>query len=191
MALISPFLPPGTINGVPQPVLTAETFALRPWTEGDAAAVFFAHQDPTIALWHRRRIEGLDEAQNLIQRWRGQWEKESGASWAVCDDEGSVVGRAAISRINLFEGDGEVGYWTLPKARGRGAAPQAVTALRQWAFNTVGLKRLQLSHSTENQASCRIAVKTGFFFEGIKRSALRHEDGWHDMHLHASVNVAE
>ena len=104
---------------------------------------------------------------------------------------GSVVGRAAISRINLLEGDGELGYWTLPKARGRGAAPQAGTGLRQWAFNTVGLKRLQLSHSTENQASCRIAVKTGFSFEGIKRSALRHEDGWHDMHPHASVNVAE
>ena len=100
-----------------------------------------------------------------------------------------MVGRAALSRINLFEGDGEVGYWTLPTARGRGIASQAVTALREWAFDAVGLKRLQLTHSTRNKASCRIAAKTGFAFEGIKRSALRHEDGWHDMHLHAAVSA--
>ncbi len=189
MALISPFLPPGTINNVPQPVLTAKTLSLRPWTAGDTPVVFAAHKDPAIALWHRRRIEGLEESQAVIAQWAGQWEKESGASWAVCDGKGLVVGRAALSRINLFEGDGEVGYWTLPTARGRGIASQAVTALREWAFDAVGLKRLQLTHSTRNKASCRIAAKTGFAFEGIKRSALRHEDGWHDMHLHAAVSA--
>lgn len=188
MALIPPFLPPGTINSVPQPVLPADTFCLRPWTEGDAAVVMSAYQDPAIALWHRRRIEGLDEARKLIQRWRRQWENESGAAWAICDEDGLVAGRAAISRLNLFEGDGELGYWTLPRARGQGAASQAVAAVRGWAFDSVGLKRLQLSHSTLNDASCRIAAKTGFSLEGTKRSALRHEDGWHDMHLHAAVN---
>ena len=189
MALISPFLPPGTMNSIPQPVLTADTVTLRPWTEGDAPVVFAAHQDPAIAFWHRRRIEDLDDAQIVIERWLGQWEKESGASWAICDQRGLVVGRAALSRINLFEGDGEIGYWTLPTARGQGIAPQAVTAVREWAFNAVGLKRLQLTHSTRNEASCRVAARTDFAFEGIKRSALRHDDGWHDMHLHAAVNA--
>lgn len=120
MALISPFLPPGTINGDPQPVLTVGTFILRPWTIADSPVVLAAYQDPEITLWHRRRIAGLDDAQALIERWLVQWEQESGASWAVCDGQGLVIGRAALSRINLFEGDGEISYWTLPKARGQG-----------------------------------------------------------------------
>lgn len=188
MTLIAPFLPPGTINGVPQPVLAAGTFTLQPWTMTDAPVVLAAYQDPAITLWHRRRINGLDDAQVLIGRWLAQWEKESGASWAVCADQGLVIGRAALSRINLFEGDGEISYWTLPMARGQGAAPAAVAAVHQWAFADAGLKRLQLTHSTMNGISCRIAAKTGFALEGTKRSALRHEDGWHDMHLHATVN---
>ena len=109
MALISPFLPPGTMNSIPQPVLTADTVTLRPWTAGDAPVVFAAHQDPAIAFWHRRRIEDLDDALPVVEQWLGQWEKESGASWAICDQRGLVVGRAALSRINLFEGDGEIG----------------------------------------------------------------------------------
>ncbi|WP_342024931.1 GNAT family N-acetyltransferase [Arthrobacter citreus] len=188
MTLIAPFLPPGTINGVPQPVLTAGIFTLRPWSVADAPVVLAAYQDPAITLWHRRRIDGLDDAQVLVDRWLAKWEKESGASWAVCDDKGLIIGRAALSRINLFEGDGEISYWILPTARGQGVAPEAAAAVRQWAFTGAGLKRLQLTHSTLNEVSCRIAEKTGFALEGVKRSALRHEDGWHDMHLHAAVN---
>lgn len=141
MALISPFLPPGTINGDPQPVLTVGTFILRPWTIADSPVVLAAYQDPEITLWHRRRIAGLDDAQALIERWLVPWGQESGASWAVCDGQGLVIGRAALSRINLFEGDGEISYWTLPKARGQGAAPLAVAAVPRRAFNSVGLER--------------------------------------------------
>ena len=33
----------------------------------------------------------------------------------------------------------------------------------------------------------RVAAKAGFALEGTLRSAMRHPDGWHDMHLHARV----
>ena len=63
----------------------------------------------------------------------------------------------------------------------------AVTALADWALDVVGLHRLELYHATANEASCRVALKTGFAPEGTKRSAVLHEDGWHDMHLHARI----
>ncbi|WP_331460935.1 GNAT family N-acetyltransferase [Arthrobacter sp. zg-Y179] len=75
----------------------------------------------------------------------------------------------------------------LPEDRGNAVASRAEDALTRWAFGTAGLMRLQLSHSVRNQASCGVARKTGFALEGTKRSALRHADGWHDMHLHAAV----
>lgn len=51
----------------------------------------------------------------------------------------------------------------------------------------LGLQRLRLTHSVENPASCRVAERAGFALEGTMRSALLHEDGWHDEHLHARV----
>jgi RimJ/RimL family protein N-acetyltransferase len=61
------------------------------------------------------------------------------------------------------------------------------TALTHWAFEQVGFHRLELTHALADDASCRVADRSGFTLEGTKRSALLHPDGWHDMHLHARV----
>ena len=60
-------------------------------------------------------------------------------------------------------------------------------AVSVWAFGEAGFHRLRLSHSTRNDASCRVAVIAGFKLEGTKRSEAIHADGRHDMHLHARI----
>jgi len=47
---------------------------------------------------------------------------------------------------------------------------------------------LQSVRRAGNLPSCRVDIKTGFDFEGVKRRAGLHLDGWHDMHLHARIN---
>ena len=59
--------------------------------------------------------------------------------------------------------------------------------MSQWLFETAGLHRIVLAHSTRNNASCRVASKAGYLLEGTCRSDLLHSDGWHDMHLHARL----
>jgi RimJ/RimL family protein N-acetyltransferase len=66
-------------------------------------------------------------------------------------------------------------------------ASGAAGALAAWALNDLGLHRLEIHHSTRNEASCRVAERAGFTLEGVIRSALLHQDGWHDMHVHARV----
>jgi len=68
-----------------------------------------------------------------------------------------------------------------------GVAARATTTLTRWALDEIGLHRLELLHATANGASCKVAAKAGFVLEGTKRSAGWHQDGWHDMHLHARV----
>jgi RimJ/RimL family protein N-acetyltransferase len=75
----------------------------------------------------------------------------------------------------------------LPAARGAGVATSAVLALSAWALEEIGFCRLHLDHSTRNHASCRVATKSGYELEGTKRSAAVHDDGRHDMHLHARI----
>lgn len=75
----------------------------------------------------------------------------------------------------------------LPAARGARVASRAVRALSAWALDDIGFHRLELDHSTRNEASCRVALASGYAWEGTKRSAALHDDGRHDMHLHALV----
>ncbi|MER7345255.1 GNAT family N-acetyltransferase [Streptomyces aurantiacus] len=180
---------PGTLAGQEQPTLAASGgLILRAWSPKDAPAVYEAFQDPALQRWHARVADSEDEAREWIEDWRAAWAKERAATWAVADaDTGEVAGRVALREINLGDGQAEMAYWTMPRARGRGVAPRAVTALAGWALDVVGLHRLELYHATANEASCRVALKTGFVAEGVKRSAVLHEDGWHDMHLHARI----
>ena len=93
----------------------------------------------------------------------------------------------ALRDISLAYGLAECTYWTLPRARGRGVAATAARAAARWALAVVGLHRVELQHSVRNAASCRVALRAGFRAEGVRRSALFHADGWHDMHCHALV----
>ncbi|MEV0256096.1 GNAT family N-acetyltransferase [Streptomyces sp. NPDC050732] len=187
---ISDIVAAGTLARRPQPTLAVAGGGLvvRPWAVEDAPAVYEAFQDPEIQRWHARVADSESEVRGWMEGWRKAWADERDAYWAVADagtDE--VLGRVALRCIVLGDGQAEVAYWTMPSARGLGIAPRAVTALSDWAFDEVGLHRLELTHSTANEASCRVALKTGFAVEGTKRSALLHEDGWHDMHLHARI----
>ncbi|WP_330341046.1 GNAT family N-acetyltransferase [Streptomyces sp. NBC_00557] len=184
-----PVVPAGTLARIPQPSLpTGDGLLLRPWQAKDAPAVYAAFQDPLMHQWHIRSADSEAEAAGWIVQWQSGWKDEREAHWAVtAADTGDLLGRVALRRILLGDGCAEVAYWTVARARGRGVAVRAATALSRWALDEIGLHRLELSHATANRASCRVAVKAGFAAEGTRRSALLHADGWHDMHLHARV----
>ncbi|WBO67399.1 GNAT family N-acetyltransferase [Streptomyces camelliae] len=188
-SLTQPVVPAGTLARTPQPTLpTGDGLLLRPWQAQDAPAVHAAFQDPLMHQWHIRSCDSEEEAAGWIGQWQREWRGERQAQWAVVAADGDeLLGRVALRDIVLGDGVAEVAYWTVARARGRGVAVRATTALSRWAFEEVGLHRLELSHATANQASCRVAVKAGFAPEGTKRSALLHPDGWHDVHLHARV----
>ncbi len=171
-----------------QPVLYAGDLAIRPWDESDAADVVKAFGDPAIRHWHIFSVETEHEAREWIAARQRNWRSEAGANWAVTDRrDAAVIGRVGLRTANLRTGEAEVTYWVLPEARGKGVASLALRELARWAFEDIGLHRLALAHSTANEASCRVAQKSGFHFEGTMRSKVLHSDGWHDMHAHARI----
>ena len=186
-----PVIPAGRLARTAQPVVPVDAeLELRPWVEADAGAVIAAYADPAIRQWHARTVDDEAEALGIIEAWQGMWAEETGAAWAVAARaDGAVLGRMSLRDLSLTEGLAEIGYWTLPPARGRRVASRALTAAVAWAFDDLGLHRLRLLHAVRNEASCRVAERCGFRAEGTERSSLLHQDGWHDMHLHGRVST--
>lgn len=187
--LVASTVPAGSLAARPQPVLTADSgVQLRPWSPGDARAVMDAYQDKAIQRWHVQRADSLAEAREWIAGWQGGWAAEAAAHWAVVEAEsGILLGRAALKHLNFVYGTADVAYWTVPAARGKGVCPRAVNAMASWAFEVAGFYRLDLEHAMGNTASCRVAEKTGFAVEGVRRSAWLLVDGRHDAHAHARL----
>ncbi|MEP6464607.1 MAG: GNAT family N-acetyltransferase [Frankiaceae bacterium] len=120
------------------------------------------------------------EAEAWVASWSQRWSAETGAGWAVCEGD-ALLGRVGLRALDLAEGVGEAAYWVLPAARGRGVASRALLNVSAWLFTHIGLRRIELAHSTRNEGSCLVASKAGYAMEGTKRQQALHEDGWHDM----------
>ncbi|WP_351236019.1 GNAT family N-acetyltransferase [Streptomyces sp. NPDC002133] len=187
-----PVIPAGTLAAASQPVLPAAGgLLLRPWDTADAPVFLAAYQDSGIRRWHTRRPASENQVREWFDGYRRDWAQEKAGHWAVTRDDGDVLGRIALRGMDFDDGIAECAYWVLPAARGAGVASRALTALSSWALDETGFHRLELDHSTRNEASCRVAAKSGFVLEGTRRSAAVHGDGRHDMHLHARIRGDE
>jgi RimJ/RimL family protein N-acetyltransferase len=105
--------------------------------------------------------------------------------WSILD-EGELVGNCTLWQVDRTDQlDAAVGYRTAPWARGRGIATAAVRAISRWAFDHLGLERIELVHTVANVASCTVAERAGFTLEGLLRQDYRTTDGsrW-DTHVH-------
>ncbi|MFB8071431.1 GNAT family N-acetyltransferase [Streptomyces californicus] len=184
-----PTIPSGRLSRSPQPVLpvTGGGLVLRPWEPDDAAAFLSAYEDAETCRWHTHRPDTEAQVRTWFAAYREDWERERGCHWAIAREDGAAVGRMALRRLNLDDGVANAAYWVLPAARGAGVASRALAAVGTWALEEIGFHRVELDHSTRNHASCGVATKAGYRLEGTRRGAAVHDDGRHDMHLHARV----
>lgn len=201
-----PVVPAGRWDGSSQPTLAVDGLVLRPWLREDAAPVRAAYDDDAIRRWRARTMADEDEAAAWIEGKNAAWRAGTAGEWAVVvpaahvgepaqegspsvGGSGRLVGRAALTHLNLFEGYAALAYWVVPEARGRRVAVRAGTEVLRWAFEDLGLHRVEVEHSTGNPASCRGAELLGCRAAGVRRGHALHADGHHDMHLHARLRT--
>lgn len=171
--------------------ITAGRLHLRPWQAGDAPDVLRAFGDPHItAAQSSRQVRDLAAAREYAEHL-ADWSDGTHASFAVVDAvSAALLGSVSLHQLNPRQQDAEIGYWTMPDARGQGVATQVVGVVTRWAFAELGLERIMLLHAVDNDASCRVAAKVGYLLEGTMRSSHRYGDGLrHDEHLHARLRT--
>jgi [ribosomal protein S5]-alanine N-acetyltransferase len=148
----------------PHPPLADAVVSLRPLAAGDAGAVDEALADPEITRWLDDRGFSSDA---LLARAAMRWEQSEGADFAIVD------GGACVGSIWLdlgAAGRATVGYWLLPRGRGKGLVTHAAALVAGWAFSDLGVKRLGLLADPRNMSSIAVAERAGFRREGVLRS---------------------
>ena len=178
--------------------LSAGRLYLRPLQASDEPAVAVALRDPEIANWNTGvailRAPEIARAAIWLRIREEGWASGRAAHFAVADaTTGELLGTVGIRDINHLPQQAIASYWTMPAARGRGVAPDALDVVSRWAFASVdagglGLHRIWLDHALVNPGSCRVAEKAGFRLEGTMReSFLLYTGARLDSHLHARL----
>lgn len=187
---------PGTDRRVFHPtVLDLGDVLLRPWGRaldvpgGIVPALVTAAADPAVLRWTPLSASGPADAEAYLDRCETRWAEGSAAPFAVVDAvDGSLCGNVYLGWTNRDDGVAMVGYWLLAPARGRGLAARATTAVTRWAVEHADVRRIELYHAVGNEASCRVAERAGFPYEGTLRASYTYGGGVYvDEHLHARL----
>lgn len=165
----------------PDVSIATARLTLRPFGPGDAARIRSVVQSGVRFL-----PPGAPDRTSGIARWLTHGVHElrrsgQGVHLAMADADEVVVGAISLFKTSWEAGTTEVGYGVHPLYRGRGFATEAVRGLTDWVFDTTRMRRIDLTANLDNPASLRVALKSGFTWEGVLRSAVLDEDGTHDL----------
>jgi RimJ/RimL family protein N-acetyltransferase len=153
-------------------MLSDGVITLRAPRTADVDRITVAAQDPVTQRWALAlpRPYHREHAVAFLEHSAAEAQAGTGYSFVAADDEDRVI---AAMRVGA---DGEIGYWVAPDARGRGVATRAVTLLRDWARDELGLERMVMRIHPDNVVSCRVAEKAGFVDTGERRIPNRGQD---------------
>ena len=154
-------------------VLSDGVVTLRQWRRTDVPAIVAACQDEEVLRWLDRIPSPYGEAE--ANTWLDQLEagRSEGSFFglAVTDDgDDRVLGAISLTVKEAEDGVAEIGYWLAREERGRGVMTRALRLLAGWGLDDLGLERLYLRADPENRASCAVAERAGFVYEGVQRS---------------------
>jgi RimJ/RimL family protein N-acetyltransferase len=159
----------------PLPTLESPRLRLRMYRDADLDALYALQSDLGVMrywsypAWTERRQ--AEERLALIYR---QLREEDLYIWVIADrDSDRMIGNAALFALNREQKHAEIGYSLMPSLQGRGLAQEAVRLVLAFAFDVLGLERIEADIDPRNAPSCRLVERLGFQREGYLRERWR------------------
>ncbi|WP_030430157.1 GNAT family N-acetyltransferase [Allokutzneria albata] len=169
-----------------KPTLFGSRVALVPLGPEHAEDSFAATKEP-----EGRRLTGTHREFTLdvIQRWcETRAEQTDRIDLAVIDRAtGGFVGELALNEIDFDNLSAGYRIALTEGATGRGMGTEATRLVLAYAFERIGLHRVQLEVYDFNPRAIACYRKCGFEIEGTLRDALLWDGQWHDAHVMAAV----
>jgi len=150
---------------------------IRPFREEDAGALYEAVREsisevsPWLPWCHQNY--SIEESREFIGSRElasqgGEW-----YSFGIFEaDSGRLLGGVGINIINSVHQVANLGYWVRTSAAGRGVATRATRLAARFAFEQLGLHRIEIVAAVGNIPSQRVAEKACARREGVLRNRL-------------------
>lgn len=157
-------------------------YILRPARREDAEDYYragFDPLDPEVA-----RLTGCKESftqEEVISFFLSCVDDPDRRDFLLLNPAGRIIGESVINEIDWDTrcANFRIGIFR-PEDRGQGIGSWMVRTTRDYAFESLGLHRLELDVFSFNPRAERAYEKAGFRREGVRRDAVRDRDGYGD-----------
>ncbi len=164
------------------PELTTERLVLRELRSSDAQAVFAMRSDPEVMRHVPRPLAASRaDAAALIDLINGTVAASDAVQWAITLKGDDVcVGIVGFWRMVKEHHLAELGYMLAREQWNKGLISEAIDAVVNFGFNTLGLHRVEAITRPANTASIRALEKNGFMQEAHFKENIHWNGAFHD-----------
>lgn len=154
--------------------LESARLLLRPLREADAEAMFaYTSQPESFRFLRRDPHRSVQEDLEFIQRAEEGYRTHKEFIWGIEEKEsGALVGTCRLFGLSAQDGRGEVSYLMHQTYRRRGYTSEAISRVIRYAFDEIGLHRVQAHCVSGNIGSERVMQKCGMQLEGEQRESV-------------------
>jgi len=168
--------------------LVDEDIILRPFRLSDATQLYRAVQESLNELkpWMSWATDGYTEmtAREYITIARARWEEHTFYAFAIARTE-EILGACTLSSIHAIYHFCNLGYWVRSSCHGQGIAGRAAKLAARFAFEHLGLIRVEIVIGVGNHASIRVAEKIGAHDEGVLLNRMVVGNSIYDAHMYS------
>lgn len=152
----------------PQPTLTDGVVVLRPWRDDDIEPTRLAH-DEEIARWFGfpAVVPSRGRHAEAIAEWRRAYADDRRTVNFLVEYDARPAGIVEVRRRD--DGVAELSWALFSGMRGRGLAMRSVRLLVRYAFEELGVARVEAYVDPANTRSLRVAARAGLRREGVLR----------------------
>lgn len=151
------------------PCSTHPLVTLRHLERSDAPAWYAYLADPAVVEHTSWDLRSIDDLQANFDDYASADASSSMRLAIVLRDGGQLAGTIGLNAISPQHRTAEIAYDLAPAVWGQGVATSVVDAVVDWAFQRLGLLRIQATVLESNSRSLRVLERCRFEREGYLR----------------------
>lgn len=137
---------------------------LRQWQDSDLGQLIKMNADPKVMEFIGPPLN-MDQSKAMMERARVSWKEHGYGRFAVeVLDSGSTIGFVGLAQTRIdahFSPAVEIGWRLSPEFWGQGYATEGALAVKEFAFEDLGLSEIVSFTSAQNLRSRRVMQKIG------------------------------
>lgn len=171
------------------PGLETDRFVLRKLTVADAPSLFDMLSHPEVARFTvRKPLNRLTDAVELLRKVGLDYATRRAVRWGIVYQGGNqIVATVGLHDWDRYHRHIAIGFDVLHSEWGKGIGSEVVTAVCAYAFDHLGVHRIEAHVMKGNTPSQKLLESVGFEQEGVFKKRMYKDGRQHDVLVYGLV----
>ena len=151
------------------PIIETPRLRLRQITHADVSALLAIYSDAETMRYYATPYTSVEESHDDVQLHKRRFREKTGIRWAITlKGDDTLIGNCGYNP-RAYGNRCDIGYILSREHWRTGIMYEAISAMLPFGFHELELNRIEAWIFPGNDASCRLAEKLGFTYEGLLR----------------------